>query len=260
MNKSQNLKFSLDVIIFPLLFVFIAWLFFWIEIRFKLNLNYLGILPKTSSGLKGILFSPFIHSSLKHLFNNSIPLLVLGSALFYFYRNIRWKVFFIGFLCTGLLTWAIGRPAMHIGASGIVYLLASFLFFKGIFSKQFQLTALALVVVFIYGGLLWYLFPIDPQISWEGHLSGFLVGLALSLVFKKNPVENKKYEWELEGFNEEEDEFLKHFDEHGNFIESKPEETDSIDTDDLSTDAVPKIRVHYILKPSKPKDENKEDL
>ncbi len=260
MDKDKNLRFSLDVIVFPLFFVFIAWFVFWIEIRFKLNLNYLGVLPKKISGLKGILFSPFIHSSLKHLFNNSIPLLVLGSALFYFYRNVRWRVFFIGFFCTGLLTWAIGRPAMHIGASGIVYLLASFLFFKGIFSKQYQLTALALVVVFIYGGLLWYLFPIDPKISWEGHLSGFVVGILLALIFKQNPLENKKYDWELESFNEEEDDFLKHFDENGNFIEKLPEENiTEVTQEGVSSTNTSGIRVYYVLKtPSKEIDKEDE--
>jgi hypothetical protein len=199
MATKKPLEFTLDVICYPLLFVFIAWLVFWVETRFNVNFNYLGILPKKTEGLRGILLAPFIHSSLKHLFNNSIPLLVLGSALFYFYRDIRWKIFFLGFFLTGLLTWVIGRPALHIGGSGIVYLLASFLFFKGILSRQYQLTALALVVVFLYGGLLWYL-------------------------FRRNPVENKKFEWEKDSYIEEEDEFMNYFDEDGNFIEVPPKE------------------------------------
>ena len=260
MTAKKPLEFTLDVVCYPLLFVFIAWVVFWIETRFKLNFNYLGILPQKIDGLRGILFAPFIHSSLKHLVNNSIPLLVLGSALFYFYRNIRWKVLLIGFFLTGLLTWAIGRPAMHIGGSGIVYLLASFLFFKGVFSKQYQLIALALVVVFLYGGLLWYLFPIDPKISWEGHLSGFLVGLILAVVFKKNPIENKKYVWELDDFNEEEDEFIKHFDENGNFIETKPEELDDIVPTELNPTQQLDVKINYIFKSPPPENEDTKDL
>lgn len=250
MSTKKPLVFTLDVICYPLLFVFIAWIVFWIETRFRVNLNYLGILPQNLGGLRGIFLAPFIHSSLKHLFNNSIPLLVLGAALFYFYRNVRWKVFFIGFLFTGLLTWFIGRPAMHIGASGIVYLLASFLFFKGILSKQYQLTALALVVVFLYGGLLWYLFPIDPKISWEGHLSGFVVGLILALVFRRNPIENKKFEWEKDTYIEEEDEFMRHFDADGNFIESFPEDENLEDTEDTGQMQSPKMVVNYSYKES----------
>lgn len=252
MATKKPLEFTLDVICYPLLFVFIAWVVFWIETRFKVNFNYLGILPQKTEGLRGIFLAPFIHSSLKHLFNNSIPLVVLGSALFYFYRNIRWKIFFLGFILTGLLTWLIGRPALHIGGSGIVYLLASFLFFKGILSKQYQLTALALVVVFLYGGLLWYLFPIDPEISWEGHLSGFLVGLVLALVFRKNPVENKKFEWEKDSYKEEDDEFMNYFDEDGNFIEIplEVEEQEALDPLAEKEEKSFRVIVNYSYKKS----------
>ena len=252
MSQQKNLYFSIEVIGFPLLFVFLSWIVFWAETRFGFNFNYLGIYPQKIEGLRGVLFAPFIHSSLKHLFNNSIPLLVLGTALFYFYRNIRWRVCLIGFILTGVLTWAIGRPALHIGASGIVYLLASFLFFKGIFSKQYQLTALALVVVFLYGSLLWYVFPIDPKISWEGHLSGLLAGLVLAVVFKSNPVENDIYDWEREDFNADDDPFLQHFDEDGNFIETKPEVEANI-TEANVEEKPPGIRITYTYK-SKPKD------
>lgn len=251
MSAKKPLQFSLDVITYPLLFVFIAWLVFWAETRFKINFNYLGIHPQKLEGLRGVFFAPFIHGSLKHLFNNSIPMIVLGTALFYFYRNIRWKVFFIGFILTGVLTWAIGRPAAHIGASGIVYLLASFLFFKGIFSKQYQLTALAFVVVFLYGSLLWYVFPIDPKISWEGHLSGLLVGLGLAIVFRKNPVENKKFEWEKDTYKEADDDFMRHFDEEGNFIETLPDEELVIE-DNPTQESPKRISIKYIYKKDNP--------
>jgi len=224
MSQNKNLYFSLDVIAYPLAIVFSFWLVFWAEVRFGWNFKYLGIYPEKIEGLRGIIFGPFIHGSLKHLFNNSVPMIVLTSVLFYFYRNVRWRVFIIGTLLTGIFTWIIGRPALHIGASGIVYMLAAFLFFKGIFSRRYQLTALSFVVVFLYGSLLWYLFPIDPKISWEGHLSGFVVGILLAVVFRKNPIENKKYDWEKDDFNPEEDAFLKHFDEEGNFIETLAEE------------------------------------
>ena len=227
MSHKKPLQFTPDVIFFPLLFVLLIWVVFWFEIRFGIRLTKWGVYPQKIEGLKGILFSPFIHGSLKHLYNNSIPLFVLSASLFYFYRNIRWSVLLWGIVFTGFLTWCIGRPSWHIGASGVIYMLAAFLFFKGIFSKQFQLTALALLVVFLYGGLLWYLFPINPEISWEGHSAGFIVGLMLSFLFKKNPIDNKKYEWEEEGFNPENDPFLKHFDEEGNFIDTVPLEKET---------------------------------
>jgi len=224
------------------------WIVFWVESRFHLNFNYLGINPKSWVGLRGVFFGPFIHSNLQHIFNNSIPLFVLTASLFYFYRNVRWRVLILGALITGLLTWFMGRPANHIGASGIVYMLAAFLFFKGIFSKQYQLTALSFMVVFLYGSLVWYLFPIDPKISWEGHLSGFLVGIGFALLFRKNPIENKKYVWEQENFDPEQDEFLRHFDEDGNFIEKLPEDEipeEAVENLDVTA---PEVQIIYTYK------------
>lgn len=232
---TDNTRVNADVIIYPLLFVVILWVVFWMESRFSINLNRYGIFPLKTSGLIGILTGPFIHGSLKHLFNNSVPLFVLSTALFYFYGPIKWKVLLYGLLLTGVLTWFIGRPSLHIGASGVVYMLVAFLFFKGIFSKKYQLTALALVVVFLYGGLWWYVFPIDPAISWEGHLSGFIVGLLFAFLFKTHHLQNKKYEWEKETFDEDSDPFIRQFDEDGNFIgsspEKEPEESDASDMD-----------------------------
>ena len=127
MTKKDNLYFSNDVLLFPLLFLLAIVVVFWIESRFNINLNHLGIYPRKIEGLRGILFSPFIHGDVKHLFNNAIPLLVLTSALFYFYRRIRWKVLIYGLLLTGLFTWIIGRSNIHIGASGVIYMLTAFL-------------------------------------------------------------------------------------------------------------------------------------
>lgn len=246
MSDKNRLYFSPEVIGYPLLFVMLLWIVFWIESRFGINFNNYGIYPRTVDGLVGIISGPFIHGSLKHLFNNSVPLFVLSTALFYFYRNIRWRVLLLGLLLTGIATWLIGRPSLHIGASGVVYMLVAFLFFKGIFSKQFQLTALALIVVFLYGGLLWYLFPIDSKISWEGHLSGFFVGLLFAFLFKGVPLENKKYEWEKDGFEPENDPFIRQFDENGNFV-GQPKQ---VEPETPETSELPQIKVTYTIKKS----------
>jgi len=251
MSNKKELYFSLDVIVYPLLMVFALWLVYWAEIRFGWDFNFLGVLPRKVEGLKGIVFSPFIHGSLKHLFNNSIPLLVLTTALFYFYRDIRWKVLIFGLLITGISTWVIGRPAYHIGASGVVYMLAAFLFFKGIFSKQYQLTALSLVVVFLYGGLIWYVMPGDPTISWEGHLSGFAVGFLFAFFFRGNAIAEKKYEWEKDDYNPEEDVFLQHFDDDGNFIEKPKPEPAPEELNDLTSK---NFKFVYTLKKDSDKD------
>ena len=211
---------------YPILFVLSIWIIFWAEVRFGFDLGTYGIYPRAVESLPGIFVSPFVHSDLKHLFHNTVPLFVLSLSLFYFYKELSWKILFYGLLLSGLLTWAIGRPAYHIGASGIIYLLAGFLFFKGIFSRYYRLIALSLIVVFLYGGLLWYITPIDPQISWEGHLSGLIAGLLFAIIYKKNIARAPKFHWEEETYNEEDDPFMKHFDENGNFIEH-PEELNS---------------------------------
>ncbi|MDT0688665.1 rhomboid family intramembrane serine protease [Salegentibacter sp. F188] len=226
MKQSSPFTFSPGVIGYPIIFVLAIWIVFWFEIRFGFDFNNFGVRPGKVEGLRGIIFSPFIHSGLKHLFNNTIPLFVLSMALFYFYRKISWQVLFLGMFFSGLLTWLIGREANHIGASGIIYVLASFLFFKGVFSKHYRLIALSLIVVFLYGGMLWYVTPIDPEISWEGHLSGLIAGFSLSFIYKKKIAKPPKYEWERPGYSEENDDFMKHFDENGNFIEKLPEEND----------------------------------
>ena len=145
----------------------------------------------------------------------------MSSALFYFYRSIAWKVLGFGILLSGLLTWSFARPAYHIGASGLIYVLFSFTFFKGIFAKHYRLIALSLLVIFLYGSLVMYALPIKEGISWEGHLSGLIVGLVFALFFRRKIAKPKRYVWEHEDYNEEDDDFLKHFDEDGNFIEHR---------------------------------------
>ena len=226
----DQFKFSTGVVAYPIAFVLLIWLVFWFEIRFNINLNKHGINPKSLSGLQGVVFSPFIHGGIKHLYSNSIPLFVLSTALFYFYRPIAWRVIIYGILVSGFLTWCIGRPSYHIGASGLIYVLVSFTFFKGIFAKHFRLIALSMLVVFLYGSMIWYTLPIEEGISWEGHLSGLLTGIIFAFIFKKHIPKPKKYIWEQEGYNEDNDEFLKHFDENGNFIEHIEPEVEEKDT------------------------------
>lgn len=229
MKQKDPFIFTPGVLGYPLAFVLAIWIVFWAEIRFGFDFTYLGLYPRTLEGLRGVIFSPFVHSDIGHLFHNTVPLFVLSLSLFYFYRNLSWRILSYGLLLTGILTWLIGRPAFHIGASGIIYMLASFLFFKGIFSKYYRLVALSLIVVFLYGGLLWYVAPIDPKISWEGHLSGLVTGFLFSLIYKKNIARTPKFEWEKETYSEDEDPFMRHFDENGNFVENpEHEETEYI--------------------------------
>ena len=229
MSEMGHFKFSNKTIIMPLLGMIIIWAVYWLELTLGVNFNSFGIMPRTLPGLKGVLLGSFIHGSLEHLYNNTIPLGILLAALWYFYRDVAWRVLIFGMLFSGLLTWVIGRTSYHIGASGLIYVLASFIFFKGIFTSYFRLIALSLIVVFVYGSLLWYIFPVKEGISWEGHLSGFLTGLVLASVIKARIPSLKKYEWELDDYKEENDIFLRHFDEEGNFIELPNEDETNLE-------------------------------
>ena len=223
-KQNSAFQFSTGVVLYPLIVVLSLWLVFWFELRFGYNFTPFGVKPREISGLAGIIFSPFIHSTLSHLWHNSVPTLVLIAGLFYFYKPVAWQVLFWIVLGSGLGTWLIGRDAYHIGASGVVYGLASFLFFKGIWSKHYRLTAFSLIVVFLYGSLIWGTMPIRDGMSWEGHLSGFLTGLILAFVIKTKIAKPVKYVWETEAYNPEDDPFLQQFDEDGNFIDPPSEE------------------------------------
>ncbi len=221
-NNKDGKKTLSYYIFYPLLFVFMMWLIFWIEDTFHLNFNRYGVYPGKWWGLRGIIFSPFIHSGFKHILNNSVPLFILTSFLFYHYRRIAWRILFLGMILTGFLTWLIGRPSYHIGMSGINYMLISFLFFSGVFIGYYRLIAVSLIVVFLYGSLIWFMFPLVKSMSWEGHLSGFITGLFLAIIFSKNLKKHYQIKKMVKMYPEDE-EFLKHFDEKGNFIE-KPEQ------------------------------------
>jgi membrane associated rhomboid family serine protease len=195
-------KFLLSMII-PGIFIFFMWLVKIIEVLFHIDFSHFGIFPLTSNGLKGIILSPFIHADFKHLFNNSLPLFLLSVALFYFYSEVALKVFIWTFFSTGLLVWIAGREAWHIGASGLVYGLASFLFFSGIIRRYYRLIALSLLIVFLYGSMVWGLFPgIYKNVSWESHMLGFFSGLVLSIWYRREGPQRPEHEW-LEEEDEE---------------------------------------------------------
>lgn len=219
MNDS-HFKFSPSVLVFPLFSVVLLWFVFWFEIRFHFDFSQWGIQPRTLKGLRGVLFSPFIHGNIEHLYNNSLPLFLLVAALRFFYRAFFFKILGFGIIFSGWLTWIIGSNSFHIGASGLIYVLVSFVFFKGITTKYYRLIALSLLVVMLYGSLVWYVFPnVKEGISWEGHLAGFFTGFVFAFIFK-SPVYRKaiKYDWEHPDFNAAEDKFMQRFDDNGNFV------------------------------------------
>jgi len=196
-------KLLLSLII-PGVIAFIMWMVKIVEVLFGLDLYRYGIFPLTKKGLPGILFSPFIHADFAHLFNNTLPLFFLSVALFYFYSEVAVTIYSLTYLLTGLLVWIAGRDAWHIGSSGLVYGLASFLFFSGIIRKHLRLIALSLLIVFLYGSMIWGLFPgIYKNVSWESHMLGFFSGIILAVIFRNKGPQKPVHEWLEEDEQEE---------------------------------------------------------
>jgi membrane associated rhomboid family serine protease len=166
----------------PFRLVFIMWLVFSFEFFMGIDLGHLGIRPRTLTGLIGIFTAPMIHGSLTHLMSNTIPLLFLGSTLFFFYARIAGVVFFRCYFITNVLVWLFSpRVSYHIGASGLIYGLSAFLIMFGLIRKDFWSLVISLVVFIMYGGIFYGVLPTDPGISWESHLSGAIVGVATAI-------------------------------------------------------------------------------
>lgn len=182
MKKQTN---ALDGLLYPFLFVGILWLVKAIEIFSNYRFNQLGIVPRTPYGLIGIIIGPLIHYNFTHLVSNSLPLLILGIITFNFYRTIAFEIFIWVYLVSGLCVWIVGEPASHIGASGLVYGFASFIFFSGIFRGEFKALLLAILVAVVYGSIIWGVLPSHQSISWQTHLYGAMAGGLCAFFYRR---------------------------------------------------------------------------
>ena len=220
-------KFSLNpkALTRPVLLVALMWLGFLLQYTGLVSTCQGALIPLVPEGLKGVLFAPFLHGNLEHLTSNSLPIAVLVFLLYQFYPTLAWKVLATGWIAAGLLIWSIPPIALFsqdsltsciVGASGIVYVLAFFLFFSGVIRKERHLMAISLVVGFYYGSLIWGIFPEEffyrleepSRISWQSHLSGALVGTTLAFVFRKRGSKRKRYIWEFPNYYNEKDDML----------------------------------------------------
>lgn len=146
------------------------------------RLNYLGIYPRKSFGLVGIIFSPFLHGNFNHLFFNSIPLFILASFVLFNGWTIFICVSVIIIVLGGIATWCFGRKGLHIGASGLIMGYWSYLLINAYHQGTWLSIVLAVVCVYYFGGLLFHLIPKAEKSSWEGHVFGFLSGLAAAYI------------------------------------------------------------------------------
>ncbi len=217
--------FRLSTLLYPAAMVVLMVLGFIMQHAGWFQGCYGAIIPLSPYGLKGVLFSPFLHGGFEHLFGNAVPIFVLMALLFHFYHFQAKKIFFLGWILTGLLVWLL--PPLDIltgefthvciiGASGIVYVLAFFLFFSGIFRWDMRFLTVSLVVALYYGGLIWGVFPEElfshlsepSRISWQSHLAGAVIGIILAFVFRKDGEKKKKFIWQFPNYYSEKDDKL----------------------------------------------------
>jgi membrane associated rhomboid family serine protease len=166
-------------------FLLLIWGVYAINETYALNWRRWGNHPREWSHWSGVFTYPFLHGDLEHLWNNTATFFTLNALLFYFYRSIAARTWILLYVLSGVGLWIFAKGGNHIGASGINYALAAFLFTSGIVRKSQLLLRVTLLVAFLYGGMVWWMLPIDEHISWEGHIAGAVSGLLLALVLRK---------------------------------------------------------------------------
>jgi membrane associated rhomboid family serine protease len=195
-------KTTWNIIKWPVLFVSLLWLIELLFVYFHYRALWLGIIPRTISGIPGIIFSPFIHGNYEHLLSNTLPLLVVGIGLVYFYGEIAKRVLAMIWMFTGFWVWLAARQNVHIGASGLIYGLVCFLFLSGLLRKDTRLLAVSMLVTFLYGSMVWGILPVDQSISWESHLFGSIAGFFCAVYFRHLGPQRPKAQWEIDEENE----------------------------------------------------------
>ena len=178
-------------------FVALLWLIQLMNWGLDLDPWPFGVQPRQWSGLVGIVTGPLVHSDFGHLFTNSLPLATVGAAMLFLYPFSAMRVLPIVYFGTGLLVWLFGRGAVHLGASGLVYGMVSYVFVAGLLRRDRRAVAVSLLAVLMYGSLAWGVLPIEPGVSWETHLSAAALGVLSAVTLRRLDVPpRKRYEWE----------------------------------------------------------------
>lgn len=165
------------------LFIVLLWIIHFINVLLHYRLNIFGVYPRNAWGLIGIPCFSFLHGNFNHLFFNSIPLIVLTNFMLLngMQKFIHISVMII--LISGAALWLFGRRAIHIGASCLVMGYFGYLLVNAYQHPSLLTIILALVCLYYFGGLLGEFFPSQEKISWEGHIFGFIAGLAAVYIF-----------------------------------------------------------------------------
>jgi len=182
-----------------LCFVALLWLVELLNWTLDLGVSDLGVRPRDIRGLPGIFVAPLVHASAEHLIANTVPLLVLGTAMLYLYPNAALRVLPMIYFGPGIAVWLFARGGTHVGASGIIYGLVSYIFVAGLIRRDRRAIAASLLVSFLYGASVWGTLPIAREISWETHLAAALLGLGMAIALRRMDIPpRRRYSWEDE--------------------------------------------------------------
>lgn len=181
-------------------FVAVLWAVDFLNVVLGLDLQRFGVRPRELQGLPGILLAPLLHAGLPHLISNSAPLFVLGTGVLYLYPNSTFKVLPAVYLGPGIAVWLFGATSsVHIGASGLVYGLVAYVLAAGLIRRDRRAIAASMLVYFLYGTLVWGVFPIKRGVSWETHLAAAVIGVLMAILLRHYDVPpRKRYDWENE--------------------------------------------------------------
>ena len=189
-----NFRLALKI---SLVFIGVLWTIFILDIVFGLRLGRFGLRPGSTAGLIGVVTAPLLHANFQHILSNTLPLFISLTATLYLYPSAALRVIPMIWAGSGVIAWIIGRPSLHFGASGLIYGLLAFVFMSGILRRDMRSISVSLMVGFLYGSMVWGVLPTRPQMSWEMHLGGAVVGLLLAFVYSDRArVPLVRYDWE----------------------------------------------------------------
>jgi len=184
-------------------FVALIWFIQLLNWALDLGVEDFGVRPRELAGLPGILFAPLMHSGFAHLIANSLPLLIVATAMLYLYPSAALLVLPAVYLGPGVAVWLFARGGVHVGASGLIYGLVSYIFVAGMIRRDRRAIAASLLVSFLYGASVWGVLPIEPGVSWETHLAAAVIGLTLALALRRLDIPpRRRYTWEDEKDND----------------------------------------------------------
>lgn len=198
MILQQDRQKLFDALLWSGIFTLTFIILFYAARYLNFSLSSFGVEPRTWPGVLHMPTMLFVHATPEHLWNNVLAFFILTTTLFFFYYEIAIPIFLLMWLFSPLFLFVVGRDNVHVGASVLIYAEFAFLFFSGIFRRNLNTKRISMAVGFVYGYTVWYMFPVEQQVSWEGHLSGFLCGIVLAWYFRKKGPQEPVYKHEVE--------------------------------------------------------------